>query len=674
MREPMNTSLRLLGVVAVAVAFAGAGYAAFTVYDQDAEVPTTIELSGPAEAQPTPPGGEASNPVLVDGGEASNLVLVDGGSTSATLQAENTGARNATVTFSSPTDGFSYETDGEVEVPANGTAPVRGTLAVEAGNVGENQTVTVVAQRADTGSEVASLDVGVDVIESQAPTLTLTPNAPGTLPGTEATVRVVAENPIDVEQTLNLTVDGPRATLESQQLTVSGGGTGYTLATVQVPQEATGTLDVSVTGTTEDRETTDAGASIPVVGEGELVAGAVVDELTLRSGERFGVPVIVVSGLDQPVDVTASGEHVVDAEIPGANATSATGGFVTVEAPADARDPFTTTVTLTAGDETRTLELEVDPSPDGRAAEPGTQVSADYVGRLADGGVFDTSLPAVAHGPFEKAEQFRARGGLQPLEIPLNPQRPGVVQGFYDLLVDLSEGESRTAVLTPDEAYGPTRTHENRSATTEINRVDEVTRFLRDIPRQQLPPDFNISEKEEGDEITYTVEQGGEEITFRFELLRKSEDTVDLERLAEIGETTTFYPTWPNATEVTDKNETHIFYETTPPEDTGAFTWDANPNSHEAQWENATTVQSVNETTIVLLHQPEEGTTYEVSSSPRQPPSTYRVEAVGPEEIHVSTPNDHPLAGETLVFDVTLGDVSEREAPSGPTIGGGGPR
>lgn len=645
----MNTSLRLVGVLAVALALGGAAYAAFSVFDQDAEY-ASIQLDGSSQAPVT---------------------LLDGGSTPFSLEATNQGSANETVNVTATSDGFTFTTEG-VTVEPNETTTIPGTLSVEKGHVG-NQTVEFAAERADGGDRLGSTTVDVRVLESEGVLLTLESSMPAVIPGSEITLQGTVQNPVGTAQTLNFTLGGAQGTVEPASTEVGPNGSTTVTVTAQVPDGASDSITMTLTAENQAGDQATGAATLPVLAEGEIAAGAVHNDLGIDPGESYAVPVIVVSNQASSAEVSATGETVVEASFATAEPRSSAGGFVTLQMPEGASEASTETVTVTVGDASETLELRVDPSPPGEEAEDGKQVEVEYVGRMADGGgVFDTSRIPVAEGNFEKADQFQARGNLQPLEIPLNPQRPGVVQGFYSALVNMSENESRTVTLSPDEAYGPPRTHQNLSATTDLDRNQTVEREINDIPTQQLPPEFNISEKEEGDEIVYTTEQGGETITFRFELTRKGEDTVDLYRLADVGETTTFYPPWPNATEVAETNETHIVYQTTPPSETGNFTWDVNPNGHQAKWENATTVDTVNETTILLRHSPEEGLVYNASTGPRSPPSAFTVESVGDEEIHVSTPNDHPLAGETLIFDITMLDVSEFQQ-RGPMIGGGGP-
>lgn len=92
-----------------------------------------------------------------------------------------------------------------------------------------------------------------------------------------------------------------------------------------------------------------------------------------------------------------------------------------------------------------------------RKAGIGDTVKVHYTGRLDDGAVFNSSK------------------GREPLEFTLGKGQ--LIKGFEDAVVGMSLGESKTAKIPLDEAYGPRR--------------DELV--LR-IPREQFPPNIEPSE------------------------------------------------------------------------------------------------------------------------------------------------------------------------------------
>jgi peptidylprolyl isomerase len=87
-------------------------------------------------------------------------------------------------------------------------------------------------------------------------------------------------------------------------------------------------------------------------------------------------------------------------------------------------------------------------------AKLGDTVLVNYTGKLDDGSVFDTS---------------QQRG---PLRISLGETR--LIPGFQAAVVGMEPGETKTATIPPDEAYGPRR--------------DEM---VLDIERGKLPPEIS---------------------------------------------------------------------------------------------------------------------------------------------------------------------------------------
>jgi peptidylprolyl isomerase len=83
-------------------------------------------------------------------------------------------------------------------------------------------------------------------------------------------------------------------------------------------------------------------------------------------------------------------------------------------------------------------------------AKNGDTVKVHYTGKLEDGTVFDSSA------------------GREPIEFTLGERQ--VITGFEEAVVGMTPGESKTATVTPEEAYGP--------------RYDEMVVV---IGRQELP-------------------------------------------------------------------------------------------------------------------------------------------------------------------------------------------
>ncbi len=82
--------------------------------------------------------------------------------------------------------------------------------------------------------------------------------------------------------------------------------------------------------------------------------------------------------------------------------------------------------------------------------QKGDVVKVDYVGTLDDGTVFDTSLRDAA----QKAG-LPLRPSYAPLEFTVGAGQ--MIAGFDSGVVGMKEGEEKTVILPPDQAYGEVR-------------------------------------------------------------------------------------------------------------------------------------------------------------------------------------------------------------------------
>jgi peptidylprolyl isomerase len=101
-------------------------------------------------------------------------------------------------------------------------------------------------------------------------------------------------------------------------------------------------------------------------------------------------------------------------------------------------------------------------------AQSGDLVRVHYTGRLADGTIFDTSMER------------------EPLEFTLGGGE--LIPGFEQAVLGMTAGESKTATILADQAYGPHRT----------GRVI-------DVERHHLPPDL---QPELGQRLQMTRQDG----------------------------------------------------------------------------------------------------------------------------------------------------------------------
>lgn len=119
-------------------------------------------------------------------------------------------------------------------------------------------------------------------------------------------------------------------------------------------------------------------------------------------------------------------------------------------------------------------------------AKEGDTVHIHYTGRLEDGTVFDTS-------------QDR-----DPLSFTLGEEK--VIPGFADAVEGMKEGESKTAEIPSEEAYGPHR--------------DDLLLWVN---RAQLPEDMTV---EEGQQLQMQTQDGR---TFQASVAQVGEDRVQVD-------------------------------------------------------------------------------------------------------------------------------------------------
>lgn len=84
------------------------------------------------------------------------------------------------------------------------------------------------------------------------------------------------------------------------------------------------------------------------------------------------------------------------------------------------------------------------------AIESGDTVSLEYVGRIPDGDIFDTSREEVAKDAGIAAEQ--PDRDFVPLTVEIGSGE--IIPGLEDALFGMEEGDSDTVTIPPEEAYG----------------------------------------------------------------------------------------------------------------------------------------------------------------------------------------------------------------------------
>lgn len=96
--------------------------------------------------------------------------------------------------------------------------------------------------------------------------------------------------------------------------------------------------------------------------------------------------------------------------------------------------------------------------------ENGDIISVDYVGKLEDGTLFDTSVKEAAI----EAGIYNQRRDYNPLTFTVGAGQ--MIKGFDEGVVGMRVGEEKTLTIPPEEAYGEYR--EELAREIPVNAVD----------------------------------------------------------------------------------------------------------------------------------------------------------------------------------------------------------
>lgn len=96
--------------------------------------------------------------------------------------------------------------------------------------------------------------------------------------------------------------------------------------------------------------------------------------------------------------------------------------------------------------------------------ENGDIISVDYIGKLEDGTLFDTSVKEAAI----EAGIYNQRRDYNPLTFTVGAGQ--MIKGFDEGVVGMRVGEERTLTIPPEEAYGEYR--EELAREIPVNAVD----------------------------------------------------------------------------------------------------------------------------------------------------------------------------------------------------------
>jgi FKBP-type peptidyl-prolyl cis-trans isomerase 2 len=148
----------------------------------------------------------------------------------------------------------------------------------------------------------------------------------------------------------------------------------------------------------------------------------------------------------------------------------------------------------------------------------GDAVTIEYVGRLTDGTVFDTSDEALAREA-GIAEENPERE-FEPLTIQIGDDK--VIAGLQDALLGMAEGETELVQIPPERAYGEYREDRvgeyDREAFEEMLGGREATEGVEVETEEGLPGEV-VDVGLETVTVDFNHELAGETLSFEIEIV-----------------------------------------------------------------------------------------------------------------------------------------------------------
>ncbi len=324
-------------------------------------------------------------------------------------------------------------------------------------------------------------------------------------------------------------------------------------------------------------------------------------------------------------------------------------GWVLFTAPAGAdEEAHEVIISVESGGETRELEYTLNVEQPENPIEEGKQVSTHVSARTQEGELVLTTQQDIANASLPHSEAYQPPQQFDPLPLPAmrGGQLPEeVVDGL------IASGEGHTVTVEVPEFFGPTDMEEELPRTETVARDSQEQRFI-EIPRQQAEQQgFISSDAQEGD----AVDLPGIPLPYVIDGFTEGEqgEIVVIRADVDEGDTLTLQEAWPDAAEVTELDDEAVHLYVTPQQQQGErFTWVEG-------WDDATEITGMNETVIELRHSPETGLTYQETNPQTGEEAEATVIAVDDETVTVSRANPQPLAGETILLDMTIVEILE---------------
>jgi FKBP-type peptidyl-prolyl cis-trans isomerase 2 len=134
-----------------------------------------------------------------------------------------------------------------------------------------------------------------------------------------------------------------------------------------------------------------------------------------------------------------------------------------------------------------------DTTPD--IAASGDQVSVDYIGRFANGAIFDTSIGPVARNEsFEKSVGFMVRPAYDDLSVKIGSGQ--MIKGFESSLIGKQVGQTYTISVPPEQGYGKSNAslifQVEQTLTVPLVQEYELSVFKKFFPTVDINNDTRI--------------------------------------------------------------------------------------------------------------------------------------------------------------------------------------
>lgn len=252
----------------------------------------------------------------------------------------------------------------------------------------------------------------------------------------------------------------------------------------------------------------------------------------------------------------------------------------------------------------------------------GDTVGVDYVGRLEDGTVFDSSIEEYA----KKTKNYAANSGraYEPLSFTVGAGQ--MIKGFDAGVVGMKLGEKKTLTIAPADAYGEAYKEETapKQYFQDVFTQDVPLDNFKDVITQTVPKSA-LGDKAEGLEVGKTIDAGN--IKAKVTKIEGDNITVDIE------------------------NKQNPFY--------GKKLVVGLKGTFE---DNTVTIKKIAGDNVTLEINNKSNPFYgkkitEGLSAKTKDGQTITIAKIDDKNVTVRIPNTHELAGKTLIFDVEIKSI-----------------